>query len=80
VDNAEAIDPAWVESAAIVGLTAGASTPESLVQQAIERLQGLGFASVRDLTTATEHITFPLPRELRGTEGERPIAEMREPS
>jgi 4-hydroxy-3-methylbut-2-enyl diphosphate reductase len=65
IEDAGGIDPAWVASAACVGLTAGASTPESLVQEAIERLQGLGFRSVRDLTTATEHITFPLPRELR---------------
>jgi 4-hydroxy-3-methylbut-2-enyl diphosphate reductase len=65
VDDAQGIDPAWLKSATTVGLTAGASTPESLVQEAIGRLQSLGFGAVRDLTTATEHLTFPLPRELR---------------
>ncbi len=50
-----------------VGLTAGASTPESLVQEAIAHLQALGFDALRHLVTAEEHVTFPLPRELRGT-------------
>jgi 4-hydroxy-3-methylbut-2-enyl diphosphate reductase len=71
VDNADGVDPGWVRSARTVGLTAGASTPESLVQEAIDRLRSFGFTSVRDLTTATEHITFPLPRELRDAEDVR---------
>jgi 4-hydroxy-3-methylbut-2-en-1-yl diphosphate reductase len=65
IEDADDIDPRWLDGIAAVGLTAGASTPESLVQDAIARLKTLGFAAVRDLTTAEEHVTFPLPRELR---------------
>ena len=66
IEDAHDIDAAWVAGTAIVGLTAGASTPESLVQETISRLQALGFVTVRDLQTAEENVTFPLPRELRG--------------
>jgi 4-hydroxy-3-methylbut-2-en-1-yl diphosphate reductase len=66
IEDAHDIDPAWVADMATVGLTAGASTPESLVQETIGRLQSLGFVTVRDLQTAEENVTFPLPRELRG--------------
>jgi 4-hydroxy-3-methylbut-2-enyl diphosphate reductase len=65
IEDAGDIDPAWLGAVRAVGLTAGASTPESLVEAAIERLCGLGFTRVRDLTTAVEHVTFPLPRALR---------------
>jgi len=65
IEDAHDIDPAWLADMATVGLTAGASTPESLVQETIGRLQSLGFATVRDLLTAEENVTFPLPRELR---------------
>jgi 4-hydroxy-3-methylbut-2-en-1-yl diphosphate reductase len=66
IEDAHDIDPAWLVRVATVGLTAGASTPESLVQETIGRLQSLGFVTVRDLHTAEENVTFPLPRELRG--------------
>lgn len=65
IEDAHDIDPAWLGAATTVGLTAGASTPEPLVQEAIGCLQNLGFATVRDLQTAEEDVTFPLPRELR---------------
>lgn len=65
IEDAHDIDPVWVADVRAVGLTAGASTPESLVQEAIGRLQDLGFATVQDLQTAEENVTFPLPRELR---------------
>jgi 4-hydroxy-3-methylbut-2-enyl diphosphate reductase len=67
IEDADAIDPAWLDGVRAVGLTAGASTPESLVEVAIAHLRGLGFARVRDLTTAVEHVAFPLPRTLRAT-------------
>ena len=51
--------------AMVIGLTAGASTPESLVAETISRLAALGYASVEELTTADENVEFPLPRELR---------------
>jgi 4-hydroxy-3-methylbut-2-enyl diphosphate reductase len=66
IEDAHDIGPAWIENLVTVGLTAGASTPEPLVQEAIGRLQALGFSDVRDLQTAEEDVTFPLPRDLRG--------------
>jgi len=66
IEDAHDVDAAWVADVSTVGLTAGASTPESLVQETIGRLQSLGFVTVRDLQTAEENVTFPLPRELRG--------------
>jgi 4-hydroxy-3-methylbut-2-en-1-yl diphosphate reductase len=65
IEHADDLDPAWFHAVRTVGLTAGASTPELLVQEAIARLRALGFPAVRDLTTAEESVTFPLPRELR---------------
>jgi 4-hydroxy-3-methylbut-2-enyl diphosphate reductase len=65
IEHAAAIDPTWLDGVRAVGLTAGASTPEVLVQDAIASLRSRGFDRVRDVTTAEEHITFPLPRELR---------------
>lgn len=65
IQDADEIDATWVANATTIGLTAGASTPEPLVQAAIEHLRHLGFTSVRDMITAEENVTFPLPRELR---------------
>jgi 4-hydroxy-3-methylbut-2-enyl diphosphate reductase len=66
VDNAESIDPQWVKGKHRVGVTAGASAPEVLVQAVIDRLKELGTASVRTLDGAIEHVTFPLPKGLDG--------------
>jgi 4-hydroxy-3-methylbut-2-enyl diphosphate reductase len=66
VDNAAAIDPAWVAGKHRVGVTAGASAPEVLVQAVIDRLKELGTASVRTLDGAIENVTFPLPKGLDG--------------
>ena len=65
IEDAQDIEPAWLAAVHTVGLTAGASTPEPLVQEAIGHLQQSGFTAVRDLQTAEENVTFPLPRELR---------------
>lgn len=64
IDDPSMIDPAWLNSAKRVGVTAGASAPEVLVQQVIERLKELGAASVRTLAGTPENVSFPLPREL----------------
>ena len=64
VDNAEQIDPAWLVDRGRVGVTAGASAPELLVDAVIERLKSLGATAVRTLDGAAEHVVFPLPRGL----------------
>jgi 4-hydroxy-3-methylbut-2-enyl diphosphate reductase len=64
VDKAEEIEAAWIAGARRVGVTAGASAPEVLVQEVIARLQALGVKSVRELDGIEERITFPLPRNV----------------
>jgi 4-hydroxy-3-methylbut-2-enyl diphosphate reductase len=64
VDNALQIDPAWLENQRRVGVTAGASAPEVLVQAVVARLQALGVKYVRTLDGVEENVTFPLPRGL----------------
>jgi 4-hydroxy-3-methylbut-2-enyl diphosphate reductase len=66
VDNASQIDPVWLEGKSRIGVTAGASAPEVLVQQVVERLHQLGVASVRELDGVEEHVIFPLPKGLSG--------------
>jgi 4-hydroxy-3-methylbut-2-enyl diphosphate reductase len=66
VDNATELRPEWIAGRARVGLTAGASAPEVLVNEVIERLQALGARSVRPLEGIAENVTFTLPRELVG--------------
>ncbi|MCC4117022.1 4-hydroxy-3-methylbut-2-enyl diphosphate reductase [Aromatoleum toluclasticum] len=65
IDNADGIDPAWIEGRKRIGVTAGASAPEVLVDAVIERLKTLGGGSVRTLEGVPERVTFPLPRELQ---------------
>jgi 4-hydroxy-3-methylbut-2-enyl diphosphate reductase len=64
VDNADGINPDWIKGKHRVGVTAGASAPEVLVQAVIDRLKELGTASVRTLDGAIENVTFPLPKGL----------------
>jgi 4-hydroxy-3-methylbut-2-enyl diphosphate reductase len=64
VDRAEQIDPDWLEGHRRVGVTAGASAPEVLVQAVIDRLKQLGVKSVRPLEGVEENVTFPLPKGL----------------
>ena len=67
VDNADAIDPAWISGQQRIGVTAGASAPEVLVESVIARLKELGAGSVRQLEGVPERVTFPLPKELQVT-------------
>ncbi|MFX1761294.1 4-hydroxy-3-methylbut-2-enyl diphosphate reductase [Paraburkholderia sp. A1RI-2L] len=64
VDAPDQIDPRWLEGKRRIGLTAGASAPEALAQQIIERLRELGVSNVRALEGIEESIAFPLPRGL----------------
>jgi 4-hydroxy-3-methylbut-2-enyl diphosphate reductase len=67
VDNADGIEPAWLAGKRRIGVTAGASAPEILVDAVIERLRALGAGSVRTLDGVPERVTFPLPKELQQT-------------
>ena len=64
VDNASQIDPAWVEGKQRIGVTAGASAPEILVEEVVATLKSLGVRSVRELDGVEEHVTFPLLKGL----------------
>lgn len=66
IDDPGMIQPEWVAGARRVGLTAGASAPEVLVENVIQRLKSLGVVSVRTLPGAEENIAFPLPKGLSG--------------
>lgn len=68
IDDASCFDPAWLERAATIGVTAGASAPEQLVQELIERLGEYGQISVEELSGADEHMQFKLPRQLMPAE------------
>jgi 4-hydroxy-3-methylbut-2-enyl diphosphate reductase len=65
IDGAEDIESGWLESAGAVGVTAGASAPEILVQQVIDKLEKLYGASVIQNGGQTENVSFQLPKELR---------------
>jgi 4-hydroxy-3-methylbut-2-enyl diphosphate reductase len=66
VDSAADLRPEWIAGKPRVGVTAGASAPEVLVNELIGRLQELGAKSVRPLEGIAEHVVFTLPRELAG--------------
>ena len=65
VDSADELQTAWFENRPRVGLTAGASAPEILVQQVIDRLKAMGAISVRKMDGLVETVKFPLPKGLR---------------
>ena len=64
VDNAAELNPQWVAGKARVGVTAGASAPEILVRQVIEKLRNLGAESVEEVQGISETVTFPVPKSL----------------
>ena len=64
VDCADHLDPGWLRGRRRVGVTAGASAPEVLVSELIERLRELGAGSVRPLEGVQEKVVFPLPKGL----------------
>jgi 4-hydroxy-3-methylbut-2-en-1-yl diphosphate reductase len=65
VDSADELQPKWLEGRQRVGLTAGASAPEILVKQVIDRIKALGAVSVRKMDGIEETIKFPLPKGLK---------------
>jgi 4-hydroxy-3-methylbut-2-enyl diphosphate reductase len=72
IDTADELDPAWVAGRHRIGVTAGASAPEVLVREVIDRLRGLGATSVTELAGTVERVVFPLPAGLRGTYAVKP--------
>ena len=65
VDNADELDRAWFDGVARVGVTAGASAPEVLVQAVLERLKVWGGSVVREAEGRQENVTFSLPKGLQ---------------
>ncbi len=64
IDDADAFDPAWLKDVATIGITAGASAPEELVQGVIMRLGEFGEVDLEELSGVEENIIFKLPHEL----------------
>ncbi|RMA78397.1 4-hydroxy-3-methylbut-2-enyl diphosphate reductase [Umboniibacter marinipuniceus] len=65
IDSAEDIDSAWLDGVTSVGITAGASAPEVLVQSVLTRLEELGAGVAAEISGIEENIRFSLPKELR---------------
>ena len=70
IDGPDEIDPLWLRDCEVVGVTAGASAPEVLVQNVIARLQALGGETVQENAGRTETIVFALPKALRNSESQ----------
>jgi len=64
IDDAGSLDPAWLDSVDVIGITAGASAPEALVLDLIERLRDFGTVVVEEQDGVAENMQFKLPREL----------------
>ena len=69
IDSAADLNPEWVRDKRVIGVTAGASAPEVLVQEVIRRLKDLGAGEVQELSGAVETIVFPLPKSLAAAPG-----------
>jgi 4-hydroxy-3-methylbut-2-en-1-yl diphosphate reductase len=65
VDDASEVDERWLDGASTVGVTSGASVPETLVDGVLDKLAALGFADVEEIEAVKERMSFQLPRELR---------------
>ena len=67
IDGADEIETSWLTGKRKVGVTAGASAPEILVQEVVDRIQSLAGAEVHQLPGVEEGVSFPLPKELQGS-------------
>jgi len=65
VDSVEQVQPEWLESARCIGITAGASAPEEIVMELVNRLSSRYGAAVHELEVVEEHTSFPLPARLQ---------------
>ncbi len=68
IDGPQDIDPNWLQGVTTIGITAGASAPEVLVQSVVEHLKTLGVTKVEELEGCEENTVFEVPKELRITE------------
>ncbi len=68
IPDSAGLDPVWLEGAGTVGITAGASAPEELVQGLVDRLCDMFDVTLTDLDGIEENVTFKLPKELSGAE------------
>jgi 4-hydroxy-3-methylbut-2-en-1-yl diphosphate reductase len=66
IDDASAIDQAWLDGVETVGVTSGASVPDDLVSGVLERLSGSGFDTIEEVEAVPERMVFALPHEFRG--------------
>ena len=73
IDGAEDLKTEWLEKHSRIGVTAGASAPESLVQKLLMAIKSLGASSVRILPGAKEHVRFPLPKSLTEKRQDSPL-------
>ena len=72
IDDHDGICSEWLQDAKIVGVTSGASVPDSLVSEVVNLLCRDG-AEVEELVTRTENVQFPLPKELEGRLRKEPV-------
>jgi 4-hydroxy-3-methylbut-2-enyl diphosphate reductase len=75
INGENEIKPEWVENIATIGMTAGASTPESIVQNCIEKLKSFGLKTVEEITYIEEDVFFQLPRAV-GPFAARPLSRL----
>jgi len=71
IDDASQLRPEWIAGKRRIGITAGASAPEVLVQAVVQRLREMGAQGVESLGGVTEHVSFPLPKALSRSGGSR---------
>lgn len=74
IDDATALDPAWLVGKTRIGVTAGASAPEALVEELLARLRSLGCASVETLSGLIENVRFKLPPEVRDNDAHERVS------
>jgi 4-hydroxy-3-methylbut-2-enyl diphosphate reductase len=74
VEGPAAIDPQWLKGKERIGITAGASAPEVLVAEVVQRIKSLGAVSVRTMDGLIESVSFPLPKGLSGQGTQQPMS------
>jgi len=66
VDNASELDPEWLKGKKRVGISAGASAPEVLVRELVERIREIASVDIREIEGTEESVVFPIPKSLQG--------------